>query len=182
MRRVQSTAMELFTARGFNAVTIEEIAAAADVSPRTVYRYFGTKEGLVLWDEIDLDIGDELARRLHFEDPIDATRNALVDSFAALEPAQEEALLERTKFVYETPEVHDAWWATVQRGRTQLCDAYAIATGLSADHLSHDVTARTCLAIVDAAIDAWQRADGADTLAEVVAAAFDTLPATRSGA
>ncbi|HEY7594201.1 MAG TPA: helix-turn-helix domain-containing protein, partial [Actinophytocola sp.] len=40
MRTIQEQALDLFDARGFDAVTIEEIAAAAEVSPSSVYRYF----------------------------------------------------------------------------------------------------------------------------------------------
>src|SRR5664279_5481895 len=53
MRTIQESALDLFDARGFDAVTIEEIAAAAEVSPSSVYRYFGTKEGLLVADEFD---------------------------------------------------------------------------------------------------------------------------------
>jgi AcrR family transcriptional regulator len=54
MRDIQECALDLFDERGFGAVTIEEIAAAAEVSPSSVYRYFGTKEGIVVTD-IDFD-------------------------------------------------------------------------------------------------------------------------------
>ncbi|RSN68494.1 MULTISPECIES: TetR/AcrR family transcriptional regulator [Actinomadura] len=47
-RRIADAAAGLFTARGFDAVTIAEVAAAADVSVNTVYNYFETKEDLVL--------------------------------------------------------------------------------------------------------------------------------------
>lgn len=53
MHRIQHCAVDLFERHGFANVTVEQVAAAADVSPSTVYRYFGTKEYLVLRDERD---------------------------------------------------------------------------------------------------------------------------------
>jgi AcrR family transcriptional regulator len=53
IRHIQTTALELFGRHGFDKVTIEQVAEAAEVSPSTVYRYFRTKEGLVLHDEYD---------------------------------------------------------------------------------------------------------------------------------
>ncbi len=47
-RRICERALALFRERGFDRVTIAEIAAASEVGERTVYRYFGTKEGIVL--------------------------------------------------------------------------------------------------------------------------------------
>ena len=53
MRHIQHTAFALFEEKGFDNVTIEQVAEAADVSQSSVYRYFGTKEGLVFRDEYD---------------------------------------------------------------------------------------------------------------------------------
>ncbi|NTV39112.1 MAG: helix-turn-helix transcriptional regulator, partial [Demequinaceae bacterium] len=44
MERIQTVALALFEQHGFGPVTIERIAHEADVSPSSVYRYFGTKE------------------------------------------------------------------------------------------------------------------------------------------
>ncbi|MGC9220305.1 MAG: TetR/AcrR family transcriptional regulator [Solirubrobacteraceae bacterium] len=51
-KRISDVATDLFIARGFETVTIAEVAAAAQVSEKTVYNYFATKESLVL-DEVD---------------------------------------------------------------------------------------------------------------------------------
>ena len=48
--QIAQTALELFTRDGFDATSVEAIAAAADCSPRTFYRYFGTKEDVMFHD------------------------------------------------------------------------------------------------------------------------------------
>ncbi|GAA1106697.1 TetR/AcrR family transcriptional regulator [Nocardiopsis composta] len=70
MREIQDRALDLFEERGFDAVTIEAVAAAAEVSPSSVYRYFGTKEGLLVADEFDAMTADELTSTVDPDDPI----------------------------------------------------------------------------------------------------------------
>jgi AcrR family transcriptional regulator len=70
VRTIQERALDLFDERGFGAVTIEEVAVAAGVSPSSVYRYFGTKEGLVVADEFDALSPDALAALLDPADPV----------------------------------------------------------------------------------------------------------------
>ena len=50
MLRIQDEAFRAAFESGFTGTTVEGIASAADVSPSTVYRAFGTKEGIFLWD------------------------------------------------------------------------------------------------------------------------------------
>jgi len=79
-QRISDVATELFFARGFEAVTVEEIAAAANVSKVTVFNYFARKEDLFLdrQDDVKVLLRDALGDRPKGRSPIDALRR-LVD-------------------------------------------------------------------------------------------------------
>ena len=175
MQRVQDRAGELFDEHGYDNVTIDAIAAATEISARTIYRYFGTKEEIVFWDDVDNDIGSELLARLGTADPVTATGDALVEVLGRLTSDEAATLLARTKLIYETPALIGAYWQKTQTELDELQEAYALFSGQPADSLQHVVDARVALAVLDAAIDTWQSADGAGRLADVVAAAFEQL-------
>ena len=82
MHTIQEAAVNLFERDGFDAVTIDQVAAEADVSPSTVYRYFGTKEGIVLWNPHQRSLGERLDREVTEWPPLEAMRRA-VSAFAA---------------------------------------------------------------------------------------------------
>jgi AcrR family transcriptional regulator len=79
-QRISDVATGLFFARGFDAVTVEEIAVAANVSRPTVFNYFARKEDLFLdrEDEVNLLLREALRERPEGQSPIDALRR-LVD-------------------------------------------------------------------------------------------------------
>jgi len=56
-------ALRLFGEQGYHATTVEQIAAAAEVSPSTFFRYFPTKEDLVLQDDMDTRMVEALERQ-----------------------------------------------------------------------------------------------------------------------
>src|SRR6516165_6006424 len=83
-QRLTDTATQMFLARGFDAVRVTEIAAACEVSEKTVYNYFPTKESLVLdrWESTAHALRAGLAdTSVH---PVDAVRRILAGELAAL--------------------------------------------------------------------------------------------------
>lgn len=79
-QRLSDVATALFSARGFDAVTVDEIATAANVSKVTVFNYFARKEDLFLdrEDDVKVLLREALGGRRKSEPPIDALRR-LVD-------------------------------------------------------------------------------------------------------
>lgn len=95
-RRIRQAAMELFAEHGFDGTTVEAIAARADVSPRTFFRYFATKEA-VFFDDAEARMGDLarlVAERPREESPFQAFVAALHQSLDELvsDPAFRRAL------------------------------------------------------------------------------------------
>ncbi|ONH55541.1 hypothetical protein CcI49_28980 [Frankia sp. CcI49] len=73
--------MELFTSRGFDATTVDEIAEAAGVSQRTVFRYFPTKRSILL--EYDRTLSEKLRALLRGRPPRELTLRALEPTLIA---------------------------------------------------------------------------------------------------
>ncbi|MEO1055510.1 MAG: TetR family transcriptional regulator [Actinomycetota bacterium] len=170
MREIQAVAIELFTTRGFEAVTVGDIAAAVAVSDSTVYRYFGTKERLVTWQDYEPELQAALLRRLAAQPPVDAIRDAYIEAVA---PRYDQSQLSRIAFIYRTPQVYAA---TVEQSYTQ--HAYltkALEGAADVDELTAGVIAGACLAAVDVAIGRWQESGGNTELAALLADAFDAL-------
>jgi AcrR family transcriptional regulator len=83
-QRLSDTATRMFLARGFDAVRVTEIAAACEVSEKTVFNYFPTKESLVLdrWDSTAKALREGIAE--HGVHPLDAVRRILAGELGAL--------------------------------------------------------------------------------------------------
>jgi AcrR family transcriptional regulator len=169
MKRVQREAVARFCSSGFGQVTVEEIAVAADVSPMSVYRWFGTKEDLVIWDEYDPPILDEIERRLGEQPPLAAVRDALMSILDEVYDRERELALDRARLIFGEP----ALMAAAERNSYVLQAAFAdrfVAAGVS------DLNARALAAVAGAllrvAIEQWQRLDGERSLAVLIRESF----------
>jgi AcrR family transcriptional regulator len=176
MKRVQREAVERFLSRGFDGVTIEEIAVAAEVSPMSVYRWFGTKEALVIWDEYDPPILAEVQRRLAEQPPLAAVRDALVALLDGVYDRERELALDRVRLIFREP----ALAAAAERNSLALQGAFAAQFGAAGvSDFASRALAGVAGALLRVAIEQWQRMDGERPLAELIRESFDALEPVR---
>jgi len=167
---ITSVAMRLFLEQGFDQTTIDEIAATAGISRRSFFRYFGTKEDIVLGD---LAGQGELARDALeavpiSEGPWQALRTALeVVNALDVDPG---VTLRIATMMYETPslrarsiEKHLHWQELlVPNIRRRLGDREDDAASPAADAI-----VASAIACLDVAGELWVRGNGTGSLADL---------------
>src|SRR3954454_15388492 len=105
---IAQTARDLFVARGFDAVRVAEVAAAADVSQKTVFNYFPTKEDLVFWrlEAFEEEILGAVRDRASGESALTAFRRFVLTPRGLIDdddPAARDALLGITRMITSSP-------------------------------------------------------------------------------
>jgi AcrR family transcriptional regulator len=155
MRRIQEVALDLFDMRGFDNVTIEEIADAAEVSPSSVYRYFGTKEQVVLWDEVDVNLFDAVEAELASHPPVDAMRLAISAVMPRYFDRDDDLARRKTRYALEEPALRAAVLEQTDELTQRVAKALARASGQPVDELEPQVIATTLIWAMMAAAHHW---------------------------
>jgi AcrR family transcriptional regulator len=158
---IAASARRLFAERGFDAVTVAEVAEAADVSEKTVFNHFAGKDDLVFaGGETRLaQLQADIARRPPGTSVLDVFRansEAMLDAVAA---GESDDRLVVPRIVRGSPALQERLAAGWEREAAKLVTAIAEATGADEDDLVPAVVARTL---------AW-------TLITIFRAAFDGL-------
>jgi AcrR family transcriptional regulator len=168
-------ALDLFERQGYEATTIDEIAAAADVSPRTFFRYFPTKEAVALGEDVGPGIIESLAARPAEEPILESVRRVVGDGLALVSAEDRDALLARLRIVYRTPSLRARRWEyQLEMGRISGA-ILAARRGLPPDDLGSRVTAAAVFTAIEVAMDDWQQHEGRTDLGAAIEAAVDQL-------
>ena len=105
---IQRAAFRLFRQQGYTATTMNQVAAAAEVSPSTLFRYFPSKESLVLFDDLDLPILRSFTDQPAELSPVAALRAALRSVLGRLSSTQRSDMTERLRLMLDLPPVRVA--------------------------------------------------------------------------
>jgi AcrR family transcriptional regulator len=102
---IREHALRLFREQGYAVTTVEQIAAAAEVSPATFFRYFPTKEDVVLQDDFDVVTIGALQAQPPELSPVAAFRAAAAATLAAMTDDDKEQFRQTSQLTAEVPEI-----------------------------------------------------------------------------
>lgn len=174
---IQRQALRLFHEQGYAATTVEQIAAAVEVSPSTFFRYFPTKEDVVLYDDLDPLFFAAFEAQPPELTPIQAMRGALHLVFAGLSGEEMEEQQVRTELILAVPEL-----------RMRMLDQFASLVQLLAELVgkrvgrsANDFKVRAFSGAVMGTLLAPVLADLQGTLSDYVAEMEDSLDFLEAG-
>lgn len=149
---IREHALRLFREQGYEATTVEQIAEAAEVSPSTFFRYFPTKEDVVLHDDMDLLWMDVYRAMPADLGPIAAMRAAVRTAFAGLGAAELDQLRQTMELATAVPAVQARMLTEFARTTQVIADAVADRSGRPASDFAVQALAG---AVVGIALAAW---------------------------
>jgi AcrR family transcriptional regulator len=167
-------ALVLLAAQGFEATTIDQIVAAAGVSRRTFFRYFKSKEDVILefLADVGADVCAELAGRPPGESPGTALREALTVAVETVTEHPEKSLA-LARLTMETPALHARFLDRQAGLQRDLAAVIARRQGADPDtDMGPAVFAGMALTAFDIALARWARQSGPEELRALVDQAF----------
>jgi AcrR family transcriptional regulator len=145
---IRRHALRLFREQGYQHTTVEQIAAAAEVSPSTFFRYFPTKEDLILQDDMDTQVAEAFERQPAGLKPVAAFRAALREVAGSLSPADLDVIRDTTALIRTEPEIRARATDEFARMIMVLSAALARRTRHPADDLAVRAVAGGIIGVV----------------------------------
>lgn len=169
---IQREALRLFQQQGYETTTIEQIAAAAEISPSTFFNYFPTKEDVVIFDRYDPML-ESFILALPQDEPLSRSIERALTMFASAIEADRDTILVRAKLGLEVPEVRARFWEELERAQNLFAGIVAKRTGRDAADFELRVLA---MVLVTASFEAsveWIRRGGEGDMFVLVKEALD---------
>jgi TetR/AcrR family transcriptional regulator, regulator of mycofactocin system len=160
---LEEVAFALFAVRGFEATTVDEIAAAAGIGRRTFFRYFPSKNDIP-WGAFELEL-ERMRARLRACPPqvplMDAIREALVD-FNRVDDAQVPLHRRRMELILRVPTLFAHSTLRFTAWREVIAEFVASRTGQRTGRLAPQAIAHAVLGVAVAAYEHWLDDPAAD--------------------
>jgi AcrR family transcriptional regulator len=172
---IQEHALRLFAAQGYDATTVDQIAAAAEVSPSTFFRYFKTKEDVVIQDEYDDVISEQFLSAPAELSSVGALRRVIGDVFGGMDPGAKASLNERSLLILSVPALRARAMENLLTTMRMLRDLFVARDRRPADDFAAHVLAGAVIGVVLAAGERWLAEPDANEFADLLDRALAEL-------
>jgi len=152
---IREHALRLFREQGYQRTTVEQIAAAAEVSPSTFFRYFPTKEDLVLQDDMDTRMLEAFERQPTGLSPVAAIRGAIREVLESYSEADLDVIRQTTTLAMTVPEVRARAMDEFGRTIAVVSEALAKRAGRPADDLAVRTIAGAIIGVIMSITMPW---------------------------
>lgn len=174
---IQGHALRLIREQGYGATTVEQIAAAAEISPSTFFRYFPTKDAVILTDDYDPLMIDAFRRQPPDVGTVRALRRAYQETFVNLTEDEARNFYERSAIIMEVPELRASFMDMLVDGTDLMSSMIAQRTGRRTDDPDLRALVGALIGIAVTEFVHWSRHPDADFGAAVDAAMERLEPA-----
>jgi TetR/AcrR family transcriptional regulator, regulator of mycofactocin system len=174
-QHITDVALRLFAERGFAEVSVDDVAQAAGIARRTVFRYYGSKNAIP-WGDFDAHLQhlSELLRQVDPSMPLGAALRAALLSFNTFDGSETIRHRQRMRVILQTAELQ-AYSMTMYAGwREVIAEFVARRTGVETDDLLAQTVAWTMLGVALSAYEHWL-ADESVSLPQALGDAFDVV-------
>ncbi|MFD7403849.1 TetR/AcrR family transcriptional regulator [Streptomyces sp. NPDC059866] len=172
---IRTATYELIEEQGYDATTIEQIADRAEVSPSTVFRYFPTKEDIVLTDEYDPLLLDELRQRPADEPWLESLRYVMRKAVGLGAHEDPRVTRLRTTLMTEVPAVRSRMMESMSATGDLLATAIAERTGRDPESLEVRVFTMSLMGGLMEVTRYWVRGGFREDFADLVDRAVDVF-------
>ncbi|WP_327704639.1 TetR family transcriptional regulator [Streptomyces decoyicus] len=172
---IRRAAYRLFEEQGYDATPVDQIAAAADVSPSTVFRYFPTKEDIVLTDEYDAVLETGIRARPAGEPVVESVRRVSIEALRTMAARERGELVQRVRLIREVPAIRGRTAERTAQDAVMLTAVLAERSGRPADDLELRVISAVILAALQEAMLHWGEGDRTTDPEAPVHRAMDVL-------
>lgn len=172
---IRDATYALIREQGYDATTVEQIAERAEVSPSTVFRYFPTKEDIVLTDEYDPLLLEEIRKRPADEPWIDTLRYVMRKAVGAGLEGDSADLRLRSHLMVQVPAVRSRMLESMSVTGKLLTQAIAERTGRDPESLEVRVYTMSLIGGLAEITLYWAEHDFRDDLHDLLERALDVL-------
>ncbi|MEU8122824.1 TetR family transcriptional regulator [Spirillospora sp. NPDC049024] len=155
-RAIQDHALRLFSERGYDETTVEQIAAAAEISPSTFFRYFPTKEDVVVTDEYDPIMAEVMRGQPAGLSPIEALRATLRELLPLMYEADLDTVNARMRLTSRVPSLRARTFESMREGtHAMLTEVIGHRTGRRPDDPEVETFTWAVIGVLQAALYRW---------------------------